>query len=117
MHVLYTGGINDISLPTPYVVSIVCKFDGVRDRISGVKMILVADRCTNLTSLLVLLVWSALVCAQAPADAEGNSCSKNAVPRDDMVMLLDSRWYQNLLACGSQNAGWTQTPSGSVSEL
>ena len=104
-----------ISLPMPYFLSIVCKFNGVHDCVCRVKMFLVSDRCTSLTSLLVLLAWSAHVCSQAPGDAQGNSCEKKTVP-DGVVRLLDSRWYRQLLSGGSQNAGWTQTPSGSVSE-
>ena len=98
-----------------YVVGIVCRFSGIRDRIGTLKMFLVSDRCAPLTSLFVLSALSALVRSQAPGDAEGNSCTKKPVP-DGVVRLLDSHWYQSLLSNDSQNAGWTQTSEGSVSE-
>ena len=79
-------------------------------------MLLVTDRCVPLTVLFVLFIaLSALVRSQAPGDAEGNSCTKKPVP-DGVVRLLDSHWYKTLLSSSSQNAGWTQTSAGSVSE-
>ena len=65
--------------------------------------------------VLIFSAISTLTHSQAPFDAEGNQCTKKTVP-DGVVRLLDSRWYIMLLSNGSQNAGWTQTPSGSVSE-
>ena len=101
-----------IRLPMPYIV---CNFNGVRDLIDRAKMLLVSDRYASLTSLLVLLAWSALVRSQAPGDADSNLCEKHTVP-EGIVRLLDSRWYRQLLSGGAQNAAWTQTPSDSVSE-
>ena len=85
-------------------------------KVHGVKTVLAFGSCASLTSLLfVLSVTSTLVRAQAPGDAAVQTCAKPLVP-DGVVRLLDSGWYQTWLTGGTNSAGWTHTPSGSVSE-
>ena len=80
-------------------------------------MVLAFRRCASLTSLLLVLsAMSTLVSSQAPGDADGQSCTKPTVP-DGVVMLLNAGWYSTLLTGGTSSAGWTQTPSSSVSEF
>ena len=72
------------------------------------------DRSMLLTLLVVVSTTSPLVGAQAPGDAH-SACSMPPVP-DNVVRLLDSRWYRALLPSNFyDSAEWTQTPEGSVS--
>ena len=100
-----------------HVVTIISTLNEASDREGGVKMVLAFGRSASLTSfLLVHSVISTLVRTQAPDDAKGQTCSKPAVP-DGVVRLLDAGWYLTLLTGGASNAGWTQTPPGSVGEF
>ena len=95
------------------VVTIVYNLYEASDRKRVVKMVIALSRCASLT--LLLSAMSTLVRSQAPGDAESQWCTKPPVP-DGVVRLLDTGWYATLLTGGINNAGWTQTPAGSVSE-